>query len=77
MSSVNWSGFPTSVDADNFQAVGLVSGVNSQINLGSAIDLKIAGAGGNVASAFQLAPQLIFKWYDDNNNPEAFIGNQR
>ena len=71
MSSVNWSGFPTSVDADNFQAVGLVSGVNSQINLGSAIDLKIAGAGGNVASAFQLAPQLIFKWYDDNNNPAS------
>ena len=71
MSSVNWSGFPSSVDADNFQAVGLVSGVNSQINLGSAIDLKIAGAGGNVASAFQLAPQLIFKWYDDNNDPAS------
>ena len=71
MTSINYPSYAENTNTDNFQVVGYNETTQAveRKNLGSAIDAKIVASSGAVQSAFQLIPQLIFKWTDDNNNP--------
>jgi len=71
MTSINYPSFAENTNTDNFQVVGYNETTQAveRKNLGSAIDAKIVASSGAVQSAYQLIPQLIFKWFDDNNNP--------
>ena len=71
MTSINYPSYAENTNTDNFQVVGYNETTQAveRKNLGSAIDAKIVASSGAVQSAYQLIPQLIFKWFDDNNNP--------
>jgi hypothetical protein len=71
MTSINYPSYAENTNTDNFQVVGYNETTQAveRKNLGSAIDAKIVASSGAVQSAYQLIPQLIFKWFDDNNDP--------
>ena len=75
MTSINYPSFAENTNTDNFQVVGYNETTQAveRKNLGSAIDAKIVASSGAVQSAYQLIPQLIFKWFDNNNPADGWL----